>query len=31
MHDLLIAAAFVAMVILPCIATFRTKAEQETA
>ena len=31
MHDLMIAAAFLAMVLLPCIATFRTKAEQESA
>ena len=31
MHDLSIAAAFVAMVILPCIATFRGKSEEEAA
>ena len=31
MHDLFLAAAFVAMLLLPCIATFRTKAEEEAA
>ena len=31
MHDLMIAAAFLAMVLLPCIATFRGKADQEAA
>ena len=31
MHDLFIASAFVAMIVLPCIATFRTKGEEDAA
>ncbi len=31
MHDLLLAAAFVAMILLPCIAAFGSKSEEEAA